>query len=371
MVQAEKLAETSADSRLADAGSLGRRLAFLDALRGIAASLVVLNHVGEQVSPGFRAFKDHVVDIGQLGVVIFFLCSGFVIPATLERDGSVRTFWIKRFFRLYPLFWLSLAIAAVLAYTGVAANGHLTPRDWVANATMVPGVFRSPLALPVYWTLGYEMLFYALVTTLLVFRLGHLAVETALLAAGACALFALGSPVPTGAQINGAPFWIGSMLVGHVLFQWFTGQRPARTAALCIAAMQAAGLLLVFTSLYDKPRPAGIGVAHFGPMVTAWVGAYVLFLGALALRTRRMSALAALGAISYSLYVLHPVVLVIVPLPSVPMLAILTGFVVSVAVSVLTYRYVERPAIRLGRAATGRVHAAAIAAVVAPEAAQA
>jgi peptidoglycan/LPS O-acetylase OafA/YrhL len=41
-------------------------------------------------------------DPGQYGVFVSFLVSGYIVPASLERRGSVRGFWVSRAFRLYP-----------------------------------------------------------------------------------------------------------------------------------------------------------------------------------------------------------------------------------------------------------------------------
>jgi peptidoglycan/LPS O-acetylase OafA/YrhL len=38
----------------------------------------------------------------QYGVFVFFLVSGYIVPASLERKGSVHGFWVSRVFRLYP-----------------------------------------------------------------------------------------------------------------------------------------------------------------------------------------------------------------------------------------------------------------------------
>ena len=67
------------------------RLDFLDALRGLAVGLVLLQHVGELASPVVRDLAEQGVQLGQLGVMLFFLCSGFIIPASLERgSGAAR-----------------------------------------------------------------------------------------------------------------------------------------------------------------------------------------------------------------------------------------------------------------------------------------
>src|SRR5437868_796900 len=95
-------------------------MAFLDALRGIAVGLVVVQHIGQLTSPRFRDLSTDWAQLGQMGVMVFFLCSGFIIPATLERNDSLATFWVSRFFRLYPLYWLSLLGAGLAAATGAA-----------------------------------------------------------------------------------------------------------------------------------------------------------------------------------------------------------------------------------------------------------
>src|SRR3984885_6256886 len=98
------------DDRPAPAG--GRRLAWLDALRGIAALCVVYSHFGTRVLPAVHRAVYNVFDPGLYGVLVFFMVSGYIVPASLERRGSVRSFWLSRLFRLFPLF--VFAIGAVL-----------------------------------------------------------------------------------------------------------------------------------------------------------------------------------------------------------------------------------------------------------------
>ena len=45
---------------------------------------------------------------------VFFLVSGYIVPASLERKGSVRGFWVSRVFRLYPLYLVALVTAILL-----------------------------------------------------------------------------------------------------------------------------------------------------------------------------------------------------------------------------------------------------------------
>ena len=94
-----------------------KRQAFLDAARAVAALAVLGQHLFEQVSHAFSRFSMELFNVGVFGVILFFLVSGYVIPLSLERSGSLRRFWISRVFRLYPLYLASLL--AVLALWGV------------------------------------------------------------------------------------------------------------------------------------------------------------------------------------------------------------------------------------------------------------
>src|SRR5687768_1383217 len=68
---------------------LPARLDFLDGLRGIAALAVVFSHACHEISPAFRTYVEPYFFLGNWGVVLFFLCSGFILPVSLERYGSL------------------------------------------------------------------------------------------------------------------------------------------------------------------------------------------------------------------------------------------------------------------------------------------
>ncbi|MBX6766364.1 MAG: acyltransferase, partial [Actinomadura rubrobrunea] len=65
--------------------------------------LVALHHGSYVFLPDLQSALAGRFDPGHYGVLVFFLVSGYIVPASLERHGSVRAFWISRFFRLYPL----------------------------------------------------------------------------------------------------------------------------------------------------------------------------------------------------------------------------------------------------------------------------
>lgn len=141
--------------------TLNRRNHALDVLRGIAALGVVFFHFGGKDAPFSFTFGKH-------GVELFFLISGYVILMSAERKPSPRAFASARFWRLYPTFWLSIAYTlGVLAVLGTAMPAN--PLIQIPfNMLMFPKFFGVDYIDGVYWTLEYELIFYAYVVGLMI-----------------------------------------------------------------------------------------------------------------------------------------------------------------------------------------------------------
>ncbi len=145
------------------------RLAWLDALRGFAALCVVFDHGSTLLLLPARSFLYQWLNLGQYGVFVFFLVSGYIVPASLERKGSVRGFWISRAFRLYPMFLIALVLSAVAYKTGhgtianAGAHRLTAALGWLFMLQNLNAGLNVPV---VTWTLSYEMVFYLLLTGL-------------------------------------------------------------------------------------------------------------------------------------------------------------------------------------------------------------
>jgi peptidoglycan/LPS O-acetylase OafA/YrhL len=133
----------------------------LDALRGIAAMMVILFHYtirygaifGDPAAP-FR------LTYGYFGVELFFGVSGFVILMTLTKSRSPADFVIARFMRLFPAYWVAL-IATFIIVRAFPLVGR-TP-DWptlLVNLTMLQQFFGVADVDGVYWSLALELAFY-------------------------------------------------------------------------------------------------------------------------------------------------------------------------------------------------------------------
>ncbi|MFE0155230.1 acyltransferase family protein [Nonomuraea sp. NPDC059007] len=341
---------------------IGKRLAWLDALRGLAAVLVVYEHAVAGLSPSVHAVSGAWFAAGWCGVMVFFLASGYIVPASLERRGEVRAFWIGRAFRLYPLWALCMAGALLLLPVTGSPLAHLS---------MLQDLLGTPSAVSVLWTLSYEMAFYLLVTALFTLGAHRRSAEIALgLAAVALAGAAL---LPTGALTGasllalaviaaGLAAVLGGdgpvrqagaavLLVAVTALLAFNGRLPAWQSLIVVATMFSG------TALYRAEQGqitwaracivlavpvVGVLLSPGTNLKTAFVAAWAIFLAGMALRGRGVPyVLSWLGLVSYSVYLLHPLLLRVMPaLWAVP---------ATFALSALTWRWVEAPAQRLGR----------------------
>src|SRR5690242_21934303 len=114
-----------------------RRMAWLDALRAVAALLVVYAHLSHYLLRGARDVSAEWLHAGTAGVMLFFLVSGYIIPASLERHGSLRRFWVSRLARLYPLY----LVVGVLVVLVLPLDPYLIAHPVtaaVAHATLLP-----------------------------------------------------------------------------------------------------------------------------------------------------------------------------------------------------------------------------------------
>lgn len=141
-----------------------KRIDALDSLRGIAALMVVINHL-----LFFRKGFAEIQVFGYFGVALFFLISGFVISLTVKPNTTVREFLINRFSRLYPAYWASIVIITGIHF--IMLKGHLGNfSNTVINITMLQNWMGTEDLDGTYWTLHVEMTFYFLATAIIVFN---------------------------------------------------------------------------------------------------------------------------------------------------------------------------------------------------------
>lgn len=361
----EALAEAEAPQRGGDTN----RLAHIDSLRGIACLLVVYVHVVQWLQinefPLWTFERDLLfgsithVDPGKVGVLVFFAISGFVVPFSLRRPLAhpLREFVINRFFRLMPAYWLSLLMAVAL-FVWIVESHPVDLAAWLGNVVLAPQAFGREHLLKVYWTLQVEMIFYVLCMLLAMaglINVQRLAGWLAMLGlAGALAAAALKYTLLIGLPV-GLALWLSLMF-------WGFAAREAQDSGDQVTCLQTRalfwGYLLAIVPIcyfgYTRmPSPWGTWQSYAISYCAA-----VLIFWALAIRWRWSTPwMSWIGRISYSIYLLHIVCIVVLgtlvgpfladSAPGVVFLALVTA--VCIVVSALAFRWLELPMVAFGR----------------------
>lgn len=355
------------------------RFAHIDSLRAIAAILVIWMHTAENfvlfAAPSIQdRLNDisHFADFGRLGVVIFFAISGFVIPSSLKpgQPGACREFLIKRLFRLYPIYWISIPFGLVTFW--YLWGKEISPATVFWNLTMVQEALGFTSVQGQYWTLQTELVFYGLCVMLFLKGWLHSAYVLCALVAvlSALCLLPIGlafishlSPYTLPPALSTLALNLGVMFWGALFRIWYDKTPMPVLARLAVFGFIVVwSAMAVFAVMYYLLVNADIKILHF--FVPYALGVAV-FAGLAIYGKVKAPWLVWLGTISYSLYLFHPVVFYSLSwvaqigqvqwLQGWPtgayMLASLAG---TIALSSLTYRYIEQPAMRLGNALAHR-----------------
>ena len=150
-----------------------KRLGYLDTARGFAAIAVLIFHVTLELPSNesqfvniLQSFFINIFDLGKIGVVLFFIISGLVIPYSFKTNSlklGLSSFAVSRFFRLYPVYWVSAIIGFVL-------YGTFSYEELLANLTMIQQILGYKNIIGLYWTLQIELIFYFLVSCVFLFK---------------------------------------------------------------------------------------------------------------------------------------------------------------------------------------------------------
>lgn len=138
------------------------RLLELDALRGIAAFMVLIYHYTTRYGEvmGYDNPPSLDLPIGHYGVHLFFVISGFVIFLTLNACRRPADFVVSRFARLYPIYWVAVTITFCATHLFDFQFRKLSVQEYLVNLTMVQKFLDVKHVDPVYWTLQWELIFY-------------------------------------------------------------------------------------------------------------------------------------------------------------------------------------------------------------------
>ena len=297
-----------------DGGDMGPRndhIPGITALRALAALSVVVAHAlstGAAIR-GTPIEQVMTVPFGAIGVLIFFVISGYVIGLT--RRSPPWEFAIRRMIRIYPPFW----IACIVAFVGIKASGgdaHFYKSDWRMLSLIPTTRLNGTLGIP-YWTLLFEVAFYAAACVVFSLKLGDRTLSlVALVWIGAILLslghFAAHPPELVGAFLLLSPY---SMFFAVGLLVCLNEQSLLRANAglLVIAVFLLASLAEAISPL---PPLHLLAPSSANLLLATGIGLIVHLMSRIQFAPR---VVLALGNSSYGLYLLHiPVMYVLLPL---------------------------------------------------------
>lgn len=288
-----------------------RTFGSLDGLRAIAILVVVWHHTtaGE---PRWAA-----AGRGFLGVDLFFVISGFLIVTLLLRERrrtggiSLKDFYVRRFLRIFPPYYLMLAIVGATAFLSPGSRSAAVRDELPWALLYVSNLVPMQSMLAITWSLSVEEQFYLVVPALE--RFVRRALPILLPAAYVLAAlppFGVFPDAPLPAffrETTFGPILLGVMLA-HVLddprgFAWVSGAVGWR-----LAPAFAAGLVLLAAS---HPAP---DISGWPRLLIHW--AILTLVASCVVRERHaLSRVLALwpmrriGAVSYGIYLFHLIVM--------------------------------------------------------------
>ncbi len=307
-----------------------------------------------------------VAKSGAAGVDLFFALSAFLITSILLREReetggiSLRRFYLRRILRIWPLYFMLIALGVVLAHTMAkqslpwyyVAGYLLFVGNWVHAVFGRPESICSPL-----WTVSIEEQFY-LIWPLLMKMLGR----RGMIVAGV-ATFLLASVSRIGFMLAGSSggfIYYGSIsrcdsLALGILLALFADRMPrlTRGARVLLLATGLMGWVISSAWLNEQPGPVDLRMVLGRLIVSLAAGAILYACLHSHHQLVRGGWVVRLGKISYGLYMLHLTGILIMlslfhPAWGWQLLASKgLGFVMTAILALASYRWIESPFLRL------------------------
>lgn len=354
-----------------------RKYEFINALRGIAIIGVVMIHSSQWVQPTSKVLSK-ITELGVYGVQLFYVVSALTLFLSMDvrkrsEASPTRNFFIRRFFRIAPLFYL-----AILLYVLIDGFG---PRYWAPNGIhwwyiLLTAIFLNGWhpetinsVVPGGWSIAIEMTFYALVPILhLKLKDINSSIRFVIIT---LILTNILSPIILKALMSNYPF-DQIYLASNFIFLWFFSQLPIFGLGILtyhifnqhqdrkderLGTTLLALSLFLFVSFWSASSYRNFLPQHF-----LYSGVFCIF--ALSLHFYPYKVFVNpivdwIGKLSFSIYLIHFAVLKLMKilfiknlLPSGELgfiVAFIVVMLVSIGISTLTYWAVEQPGIRLGR----------------------
>jgi peptidoglycan/LPS O-acetylase OafA/YrhL len=305
-----------------------KRLAGLDGIRGLAALYVVINHVFLRAFPGYPV--DHApfwagwFIYGRFAVVVFIVLSGFSLALSPACHGwrldGIAQFARRRARRILPAYWAALVFSLAVAWLIVSQPGHGMPdaKSVLVNGLLVQNIVGAHSPNAAFWSMAVEAQLYLVFPLLLliVLRRGAIAMLAAVtLVVVAVGIFGPHVPRVDTFVIQSAPdlaalFAVGILAAGIVGASTARRSWPWHWLALAAAAPVAATIWWQ-GSVWTLDHLFWVDLA-LGPAVACLLAGVATGRPASLVRLLDSRPIHSLGLSSYSLYLTHAPIVVIV-----------------------------------------------------------
>jgi exopolysaccharide production protein ExoZ len=318
------------------------RLTNLQYLRALAAGLVALLHAAIEAGLSFS--------IGEMGVDIFFVLSGFLMWTITANETRPLAFLRDRVRRIMPSYWLVTIAVSIAIASGLYRTTTISFDQAVMSLLFIPHFSTDGLLYPVLkqgWTLNYEMFFYALFAATLLLPRRYRAWALIAMLGALVALGLLFSPTDAMGIFYTDPIMLEFTLGIGLGILWERGY--SRAGFGVVAAISTIGLLLsmiVEERLFFFGMPALLIVAL--ALAFEKVG-----------KVPHLPLVKLLGDASYSIYLWHTIAIsacvrIVSHFGLDPLFVMVAGPPAGIALGMLVYWAVEEPLLKLMRKSPDR-----------------
>ncbi|MFF4726910.1 acyltransferase family protein [Streptomyces mirabilis] len=299
----------------------------LDGLRGLAALYVLLFHCWLLTMPGFPENSGPAwlgwLMYGRLAVVFFLVLSGFSLAISPARNGwhlgGVSRFLRRRAWRILPPYWAALALSLAVAWFVVPAShfGPPTGTSILVYGFVVQDVFTAPTPNGAFWSIGVEAELYLVFPLLLLVRRRLGAVV--LVASVTLLVVARGLLAPNASPVEGvnwltpnlAPVFVAGLVGAGIVVAPEKVRRLPWHWLAALAALPVVALVVSKGSAWTVNHYFWIDLA-VAPAMTMMIAAVATGRPAVLMRLLATRPMRGLGDFSYSLYLVHlPIVMIV------------------------------------------------------------
>ena len=357
--------------------TLEKNILSIQALRGIAAILVVFCHSMQYISNFLPVQMERYVGycFGNFGVDIFFVISGFIMVYISRNDfgqiSAVGPFLLKRILRIFPMYWVTtLVVLIIIIPSGLYAQALLEKQQIIIssvknmnyiteNFLLIPPYYLSnnttPI-IPVAWTLFFEMFFYYIFGLLLMFN-RKIYLPALCFIFGSLVLsnlyflhFHITNKICHYINIYGNDIILEFIFGCFIAEQYLAGKMLTTNVAVSMVILSGLAIILSYHGTFFPISPSIQALQHGVP------SAFIVF-GILSLETNNAikipNFLIRLGDSSYSIYLTHLSIFLAILIALLKQtekyihlsgnLAVFISWIFCIFLGHLSFNYIEKP----------------------------